>query len=181
MFPKSCKCKELSAPDFHHEKVAVFVTPLSPTSGLCQFLQFLKKQYLEEEKSAVFTWIIATKSKIQGICQQNYHISATYRNSNASRGLKGILHMNTFTSPESENDREMEEKNTLFCTTTNSSVYLKVSKDKSLSEHNFHFKRNTVRIQTRVNKTISAPITSLHSQTLHLESHLKLIRKVFFK
>ena len=60
MFPKSCKCKELSAPDFHHEKVAVFVTPLSPTSGLCQFLQFLKKQYLEEEKSAVFTRIIAS-------------------------------------------------------------------------------------------------------------------------
>lgn len=172
--------QELSALDFHHEKVAVFETPLSPTSGLCQFLQFLKKQNLEEGKSAVFTWIIATKSKIQGICQQNYHISATYRNSNASRGLKGILHMNTFTSPESENDREMEGKTLCFVQPQILQSTLKFPRTKA-SLNTISISKNTVRIQTRGNKRIFAPIPSLHSQTLHLESHLKLIRKVFFK
>lgn len=173
--------EELSAPDFHHEKVAVSVTPLSPTSGLCQFLQFLKKQYLEEEKKCCFHLNHSNQVQNTGYMSTKLSYFCHIQKLKCfQRSQRNTSHEHFYLAWVWKWQRD-GEKNTLFCTTTNSSVYLKVSKDKSLSEHNFHFKKNTVRIQTRVNKRISAPITSLHSQTLHLESHLKLIRKVFFK
>lgn len=88
--------------------------------------------------------------------------------------------MNTFTSPESENDREMEKKSRCFVQPQILQSTLKFPRTKA-SLNTISISKITVRIQPRVNKRISAPITSLHSQTLHLESHLKLIRKVFFK
>lgn len=71
------------------------------------------KNYLEGGGSAVFTWLIATKAKIQGPYQQNYHISTTYRK---LRILPEVSKENLnvhLTSIGSENNREMKKKKTV--------------------------------------------------------------------
>lgn len=60
-------------------------------------------------ESVIFTGIIATKSKIQGICQPNNHISSTYRKLQI---YPKVLRDNsyTITSIRSENDKGIEKK-----------------------------------------------------------------------
>lgn len=83
-------------------------TSLSPLYPSVSLFSLFKKQYLRGGQSAVFTWIIATKSKIQGICQQNYHISTTYRKLKCFQKSQSLIC--TFTSVGSENDGEIEKK-----------------------------------------------------------------------
>lgn len=67
-------------------------------------------------ESVIFAQIIATKSKIQGICQPNYHISSTHRKLQI---YPKVLRDNsyTITSIRSENDKGIEKK-TLYTITS---------------------------------------------------------------
>lgn len=77
------------------------------------------KNYLEGGESAVFTWLIATKAKIQGPYQQNYHISTMYRILPEVAKENLNVHL---TSIGSENNKEMKKKKTVNSMTVNSSV-----------------------------------------------------------
>lgn len=164
---------------FSLRKVTMLITSPSLTLPICQFLQFAKKQYLGQGKSAVCTWIIATKSKIQGICQQNYHISTTYRKLKCfqeSQRNTSHAHLPQLGLKMIEKPRKKYfafDEHILFCHHT-------VAPRTKAALNRICTSKIQLRIQIGANWR-SAPMKSLHSQTLSLESLLKLIRKTFIK